>query len=126
MFLSSDKPETPVLTANPPNPTYGQSVTLTCASSTEGVTDFKFFQGQSSLTATGTGNTYTISNATDVRPNGVQYTCQAIIDSVPSDHSSVLALNGKFIGTPLWYYKSLLLKFKLHLVEIIVAERLSG
>ena len=94
VFSSSDKPATPVLSASTPNPTYGDSITLTCASSTEGITNYKFFKGTSMLTATSNGNTYTINNATEVKTGGVQYSCQAFMDSVPSDRSAELKLKG--------------------------------
>ena len=92
---SSDQPATPLLTASKVDPTYGDSVTLTCSSSTEGVTSYRFFKNSAPLTPTGTGNTFTIVNATEIIPGGVNYSCKAFIDSVSSEASKNLNVLGR-------------------------------
>ena len=89
-FLFSDRPETPILTANDSSPTDGDSIVLTCTTSTAGITSYEFrYNGQ--VLETSENNTYVINSAIIDSHDG-NYTCTAFIDIVPSNTSSVLVV----------------------------------
>ena len=96
MHLLSDKPERPVLTSNVKEPFIGDSITLTCASTTEGVDGYKFYKGQAPLTSTGTSNTFTISSAKLETPLP-EYHCVALIGSIASERSANVTLQGNVL-----------------------------
>ena len=93
-YFVSDKPERPTLTSSVKDPLIGDSITLTCASTTQGVDRYQFYKDQTALTSTGTSNTFTISSARIETPVA-RYHCQAFIGSVVSEDSNELSLNGK-------------------------------
>ena len=70
------------------NATDGENITLTCTTSTLGVTTYEFMLDSSSL-VNGPNNTYSISSATINSDDG-NYSCIAYIDTVASNISNIL------------------------------------
>lgn len=76
---------TPTLTPDVSSPTDGDTIILTCATTTGGITSYEFKRGTTSL-ATSSAATYTITTAT-IGTDDDSYTCIAYIDTVASDPS---------------------------------------
>ena len=69
-------------------------ITLTCITSTPGVTKYKFFKNNQSLHTTGNMNTYTIAQADLSKYNG-NYSCVAYFENVASEESQIFPFIGK-------------------------------
>ena len=69
-------------------------ITLTCVTTTPGVTRYTFFKNNQTLPTTGNTHTYTIAQAPLKTENG-DYTCIAYFENVASDESEVFTLIGK-------------------------------
>ena len=82
---SSDKPATPKLTADVSSPTDGDTIVLTCATTSAGITSYEFFRGTTSLVKS-SSNQHTVSGSAIGTDDG-SYTCVAFIDTVTSDAS---------------------------------------
>ena len=95
-FMSTDKPQTPVVSTDNSNPTDGDSITLTCTSSTGAVNGYTWQLDGSTISGQ-TGQTYAIAQA-DIGTHEGAYTCVALIDTVASDTSSALTVNCKYKG----------------------------
>lgn len=88
--VSSGHINKPTLVTNNQYPTDGDSITLTCNTTTTGVTNYEFRKG-SQVVANQLLNTHTIDPATIDAHDG-NYSCIAFVDSVaspPSDPNSV-------------------------------------
>ena len=90
VFLLSDKPTTPTLTSSVADPTDGDAITLTCATTSTGITQYEFLLDGSSVSASAS-DTLAIGAAT-IGTNDGSYTCIASIDTVASDPSVALAV----------------------------------
>ena len=90
---SSDKPATPVLTSDVRDPTDGDTIVLTCTTTSSGITNYEFFRGRTSLVKT-SSNQYTVSSAA-IGKDDDSYTCVASIDTVASDASSAHVISCK-------------------------------
>ena len=93
--FSSDKPAQPKLTSSVSEPTEGDSITLTCVTSTSGVTSYKFYLNGTELPSSGYINTYTIPSASLGSGKDGKYTCAAYFESVPSNKSTDLSIFGQ-------------------------------
>ena len=90
------KPSTPTIRSDNKNPIEGERVTLTCESSSTGITSYRFFrnptinnqQATPLLVATEKYNSYTIS-AVDIENHKGAYTCQVFKNGIGSDSSTV-------------------------------------
>ena len=91
---SSDKPATPVLTADVSSPTDGDTIVLTCTTTSSGITSYQFFKGVTSLVSA-SSNQHTVSSAAIGSDDG-SYTCVASIDTVASDASSAHVISCKW------------------------------
>ena len=83
---SADKPATPTISTDNSDPVDGESITLTCTSSTAGVTSYVWKQDGSTLSGQ-TSQTYTIA-ASAIGSDEGSYTCLAYVDTVASDPSA--------------------------------------
>ena len=83
------------MTSSISDPTEGDSITLTCVTSTSGVTSYKFYLNGTDLTSNGNINTYTIPSASLGSGEDGNYTCVAYFESVPSENSTALSLFGR-------------------------------
>lgn len=95
-FVFSDQPDTPTLVSDNNDPTDGDYITLTCNTTTTGITSYLFKRDQT-LVANTTVNTHKIAHATLGTYEG-QYTCVAFIDTVPSIVSNVIAISCEYTG----------------------------
>ena len=84
---------TPTLTADVSNPTDGDTVVLTCTTSTSDITNYEFFRGATSLVSA-SSNQHTVSSAA-IGTDDDSYTCVASIDTVDSDASSGYVISCK-------------------------------
>ena len=82
----SDRPDSPTLTADVGSPTDGDSIVLTCTTTSSGVTSYEFFRGSTSLVKS-SNNQYTISASAIGTDDGC-YICVAFIDGVASHAST--------------------------------------
>ena len=94
-YSSLDKPATPVLTADVRSPTEGDSIVLTCTTTSSGVTNYEFFRGRTSLVKT-SSNKYTVSSAA-IGKDDDSYTCVAYKDTVASDASKAHVISCKSV-----------------------------
>ena len=77
-------------------PTDGDTVVLTCSTTSSDVTSYEFFKDTSSLSAASSSSQYTVSSAAIGTDDG-SYTCVVYIDTVSSDTSSGYDLTCKLI-----------------------------
>ena len=91
---STGRPTTPTLTSNNNNPVDGDSVTLSCQTTSSGVTQYEFRRNGFSLT-TSVINTLVISTATIGVDDG-SYTCITYINDILSDESNAYFLACEF------------------------------
>lgn len=89
--MFSDEPDTPNLVTDNNDPTDGDYITLTCNTTTTGITSYLFKRDQT-LVANTTVNTHKIAHATLGTYEG-RYTCIAFIDTVPSNVSNDVAIS---------------------------------
>ena len=87
----SAKPHTPRLTASPNSPHGGDDLTLTCTVSDHSVNKYQFLKDNHQLTI-GSSKTYVIKKAPVSDTHN--YTCKAYIDTVASDTSNTLKIQG--------------------------------
>ena len=92
---SLDKPVTPVLTADVRSPTEGDTIVLTCTTTSSGITKYEFFRGRTSLVKT-SSNKYTVSSAA-IGKDDDSYTCVAYKDTVGSDASKAHVISCKSV-----------------------------
>ena len=93
--LCTEKPSEPTLTSSVSEPTEGDIITLTCVTSTSGVTSYKFYLNDTELPSNGHINTYTIPSASLGSGKDGDYTCAAYFESVSSDSSTALSILGQ-------------------------------
>ena len=95
LIISSDKPDTPVLTTDTSDVTTtdGDDIPLTCTSTTPGISMYQFYKGVTSL-VTSPSNVYNITQATIDRDDGV-YTCVVYIHGVGVDNITVTSQHSR-------------------------------
>ena len=93
-FMFTGTPTKPTLLPDNKDPTDGESLTLTCTSTTAGITKYQFNKDGVTLPSFGTGQTYTIHSLNLTSFDGT-YNCVAYIDSVKSAASDGVPLKGQ-------------------------------
>ena len=88
LFWSTDSPAQPNLITSNLSPTDGDSVTLNCATSTNGITRYSFLKAGVSVSTTAS-NTYVMNTAAIDSDDG-SYTCIVFIGTVASPASTAL------------------------------------
>ena len=99
-FTFTDKPATPTLTADNSDLTHGDDITLTCTTSTAGITNYEYLRNGQNV-ATTRLSTYKIANAAVGTHDG-RYSCRAIVNTISSDPSNEIIVSGKALFVRLY------------------------
>ena len=81
------------MTADVSSPTDGDTIVLTCTTTSSGITSYQFFKGVTSLVSA-SSNQHTVSSAA-IGTDDDSYTCVASIDTVDSDASTAYVISCK-------------------------------